>query len=141
MRSNVNHDEGRGQVILLPELWAVAFKERHDLVWAGHLRGPHTYERLACVYGWPDLLIRNARPREVVPPLRSLRGGEVCDRRILDDTEPFPKAGGGERYVVEAVEYMTRYVVAVATEQHSAEHIAAFIMKGIVLKFGVFKNC
>ncbi|OWY90613.1 Gag-pol fusion protein [Phytophthora megakarya] len=70
----------------------------------------------------------------------NLRGRDVCDRWTLDVAGPFPKAGGGERYVVAAVEYVTRYVVAVATEQHTAEHIAAFLMNEIVLKFGVFRE-
>ncbi|EGZ26480.1 hypothetical protein PHYSODRAFT_258511 [Phytophthora sojae] len=35
------------RIILPPELWPIAFKESHDSVWAGHLRAPHTYERIA----------------------------------------------------------------------------------------------
>lgn len=62
----------------------------------------------------------------------------MCDRWALDVAGPFPRAGGGERYVIGAVEYVTRYVVTVATEQHTAEHVAEFLMKEVVLKFGVF---
>ncbi|OWY95268.1 LOW QUALITY PROTEIN: hypothetical protein PHMEG_00034770 [Phytophthora megakarya] len=43
------------RIILPPELWAIAFKESHDSAWAGHLRAPHTYERISRVYWWPDL--------------------------------------------------------------------------------------
>ncbi|KAE9293692.1 hypothetical protein PF008_g24732 [Phytophthora fragariae] len=148
-------DTKRGKrIILPPELWPISFKESHDSVWAGHLRAPHTYERIARMYWWPDLLqevkrwvrgcqdcgSRKARPREVIPPLRSLRGGDACDRWALDVAGPFPRAGGGERYVIAAVEYVTRYVVAVATERHTAEHVAEFLMKEVVLKFGVFRE-
>jgi hypothetical protein len=43
------------RVVLPPGLWAVAFKEHHDSVWAGHLRAPHTYARIAQVYWCPGL--------------------------------------------------------------------------------------
>ncbi|KAE8974995.1 hypothetical protein PR001_g25837, partial [Phytophthora rubi] len=33
----------------------VVFKEMHGSVWAGHLRGPHTYGRVAQLYWWPNL--------------------------------------------------------------------------------------
>lgn len=43
------------RVVLPPALWAIAFKEAHDSVWAGHLRAPHTYARLSQTYWWPNL--------------------------------------------------------------------------------------
>ncbi|KAG2881375.1 hypothetical protein PC114_g21586 [Phytophthora cactorum] len=37
-----------GDRIILPAVyWALAFKEAHDSIWACHLRGPPTYERLS----------------------------------------------------------------------------------------------
>ncbi|OWY91239.1 hypothetical protein PHMEG_00040268, partial [Phytophthora megakarya] len=49
-------DTPRGRrVVLPPALWAVVFKEMHGSVWAGHLRGPHTYGRIARLYWWPNL--------------------------------------------------------------------------------------
>ncbi|KAE8952704.1 hypothetical protein PR001_g33177, partial [Phytophthora rubi] len=137
-----------------PELWAVAFKEHHDSVWAGHLRAPHTYARIAQVYWWPDLQqqvrrwvrgcqecgSRKARPREVVPPLRSLRGGEVGDRWALDVAGPLPTSDGGQRYVIAAVEYVTRYAVATTVQQHTADKVAEFLMRYVVLKFGPFRE-
>lgn len=88
-------ETSRGRrVVLSPELWAMAFKEGPDSVWADHLRVPHTFARISQVYWWPDLQhevkrwvlgcqecgSRKAKPREVVPPLCSLRGGDVGDR-------------------------------------------------------------
>ncbi|KAE9021239.1 hypothetical protein PR002_g12305 [Phytophthora rubi] len=79
------------RVVLPPVLWATVFKENHDSIWAGHLRATHTHARIARLYWWPNLerevrrLVtgcqecgsRKARPREVIPPLRSLKGGDV----------------------------------------------------------------
>ncbi|OWZ10377.1 Gag-pol fusion protein, partial [Phytophthora megakarya] len=142
------------RVVLPPTLWAPVFKEMHGSVWSGHLRGPHTYGRVAQLYWWPGLSrevrrwvrgcqecgSRKAKPREVIPPLRSLRGGAVGDRWALDVAGPFPVANGGDRYVVAAVEYVTRYVVASCVTEHTAETLATFIMQEIVLKFGVFRE-
>lgn len=141
------------RVMLSPTLWAVVFKEMHGSIWAGHLRGPHTYGRVAQLYWWPKLRravnqwirgcpecgSRKARPREVIPPLRSIRGGDVCDRWALDVAGPFPTADSGERFVIAAVEYVTRYVVARCVRQHKAEDIATFLLEEVVLKFGSFR--
>ncbi|KAG4057692.1 hypothetical protein PC123_g7323 [Phytophthora cactorum] len=81
------------RIVLPPSRWATALKEIHGSVWAGHLRAPHTYARMAQTHWWSGLQMavkrwvlgcqecgsRTARPREVVPPLRSIRGGDVGD--------------------------------------------------------------
>lgn len=142
------------RVILPPALWSKAFKEAHDSVWAGHLRAPHTCARLQQTYWWPNLQkevkrwvtgcqecgSRKARPREIVPPLRSIRGGDVGDRWALDVAGPLPTTDGGERLVVAAVEYVTRYAVATTVKQHTAENVAEFLMRQVVLKFGPFRE-
>ncbi|KAJ8576163.1 hypothetical protein ON010_g3049 [Phytophthora cinnamomi] len=142
------------RVILPPALWSTVMKECHDSVWAGHLRAPHTYARIAQMYRWPNLRREvnrwelgcqesgscKAKPREVIPPLRSIRGGDVCDRWALDVADPLPTTDSGERYVIAAVEYVTRYAVAATVKRHTAENVAAFLMKNIVLNFGAFRE-
>ncbi|KAG6620421.1 Gag-pol fusion protein [Phytophthora cinnamomi] len=51
-----------------------------------------------------------------------------------------PTTSGGERYVIAAVEYVTRYAVAMTVKRHTAENVAAFLMKNVVLKFGAFRE-
>ncbi|KAE8901998.1 hypothetical protein PF005_g9683 [Phytophthora fragariae] len=142
------------RVVLPPALWAVVFKEMHGSVWAGHLRGPHTYGRISQLYWWPNLQrevkqwvrgcqecgSRKAQPREVVPPLRSIHGGEVGDRWALDAAGPFPVADGGERYVIAALEYVTRYAVARSVTRRTAENVATFLMEDVVLRFEAFRE-
>ncbi|KAE8904474.1 hypothetical protein PF007_g25363 [Phytophthora fragariae] len=142
------------RVVLPPALWAAVFEKMHGSVWAGHLRGPHTYGRVARLYWWPRLQrevnqwvrgcqecgSRKAHPREVIPPLRSLRGGDVGDRWALDVAGPFPVADGGERYVIAALEYVARYAVAKCVTRHTAENVAVFLVEDVVLKFGVFRE-
>ncbi|OWZ20918.1 Gag-pol fusion protein [Phytophthora megakarya] len=83
---------------------------------------------------------RKANPREAIPPLRSLRGGAVCDRWTLDVAGPFPFADGGELYDVAVVEYVTRCAVACCVTQHTAESVATFLMQEVVLRFGTFRE-
>eukprot|EP00644_Phytophthora_capsici_P018986 jgi/Phyca11/133316/e_gw1.413.2.1 len=142
------------KVILPVTLRAIAFKECHDSIWAGHLRTTHTQARISQVYWWPDLAkdvkrwvrgcqecgSRKAKPKEVVPPLRSLRGGDVGDRWALDVAGPLPVGEHGQRYVIAALEYVTRYAVATTVESHEASKVADFLMKEIILKFGPFRE-
>ncbi|KAE9286879.1 hypothetical protein PF008_g26557 [Phytophthora fragariae] len=78
--------ENEERVVLPVVFWALAFKEAHDSIWSGHLRGPQTYARVAQLYRWPrmreavhdwvaacqDCGSRKAKPKVAVPPLRSV---------------------------------------------------------------------
>lgn len=83
---------------------------------------------------------RKARPRQVISPLRSLRGGAVGDRWALDVAGPLPESRSKNKYVIAAVEYVTRYVVAAPVANHTAIDIDKFIMTHIVFRFGVFRE-
>lgn len=143
------------ECILLPAAyWALAFKEAYDSIWTGHLRGPQTNERPRRLYWWPgmsrtvsswvsacqDCGSRKARPKAVVPPLRSVRTGDVCDRWAIDVAGPLPVTPNGKRYVIAAVEYTTRYAVAEAVAEHTAKEIARFLMEKVVLVFGPMRE-
>ncbi|OWY99516.1 hypothetical protein PHMEG_00029469 [Phytophthora megakarya] len=54
------------------------------------------------------------------------RGREKCD--------------GGQRYALAVVEYVTRCVVVAAVTQHTAESVARYLMKHVVLRFGPFRE-
>ncbi|GMF59665.1 unnamed protein product [Phytophthora fragariaefolia] len=92
------------------------------------------------IRGYQECGSRKVRPREVIPPLRSLRGGNVGDRWALDVADPFPVSEVGQRYMIAAVEYVTRYAVATTVSEHTAEPVAGFLMKSVVLKFGAFRE-
>ncbi|OWY94974.1 Retrotransposon Tca3 Polyprotein [Phytophthora megakarya] len=69
-----------------------------------------------------------------------MHGGDVGDRWALDVAGPLPMSDGGERYVIAAVEYVTRYAVATTVNQHTANNAAEFLVTSIVLKFGRFRE-
>jgi hypothetical protein len=145
---------GGRRTVLPPVHWPVVFKEAHDSIWAGHLRYKHTLGRIAKLYWWPrmgptvlqwvrgchDCGSRKVRPRQVIPPLRSLNGGDVGDRWALDIAGKFPISKRGNRFVIAAVEYVTRYAVAIAVENHTASVVSNFLMTHVVFRFGVFRE-
>ncbi|KAE8997279.1 hypothetical protein PF005_g18158 [Phytophthora fragariae] len=47
---------------------------------------------------------------------------------------------GGQRYVIAAIEYVTRYAVAVTVARHTAQNVAEFLMRHVVLRFGPFRE-
>ncbi|KAG6610739.1 Gag-pol fusion protein [Phytophthora cinnamomi] len=55
-------------------------------------------------------------------------------------TGPLPMSADGQHYVNAALEYVTRYAVSVTVKQHTAENVAEFLMKHVVLKFGPFRE-
>jgi hypothetical protein len=93
-----------------------------------------------CVQSCRDCGTRKARPKEIIPPLRSLGLGFVGDRWALDVDGPLPVTGRGNRYVIAAVEYATRYAVAVAVPAHTAQDVARFIMERVVLVHGPLRK-
>ncbi|GMF20069.1 unnamed protein product [Phytophthora fragariaefolia] len=151
---HVKIDGGGSRVILPAVYWGLAFKEAHDCIWAGHLRGQPTIERLKRVYWWPHMreAVPNwvsacqycgsckARPKTVVPPLRSVKNGDVRDRWAIDVVGSLPETIRGNRYVIDAVEYTTRYAVAEAVPEHTAKAIAKFLMNRVVLVYGPMRE-
>lgn len=145
---------GQQRVVLPVALQHKELREAHDSIFAWHLRIPQTLARISAVYWWPgmqtsvrtwvrscrDCGTRKARPKEVVPPLRALGLGEVGDRWALDVAGPLPITARGNRYVVAAVEYATRYAVAIAVPTHTAKDVARFIMERIVLVHGPLRE-
>ncbi|OWZ03214.1 Retrovirus Polyprotein [Phytophthora megakarya] len=133
-----------GSGVILPQSSGRQLSRRHTIRYGqGIFAHPtHTHECHKHIGGRTcnECGSRKARSREVFPPLRSLRGGSVCDRLALDVAGPLPTTDGGKRYVVAAVEYVTRYAVAATVKQHTADMVAEFLMRNVVLKFGPFRE-
>ncbi|KAE9060003.1 hypothetical protein PF005_g30378 [Phytophthora fragariae] len=87
-----------------------------------------------------DCGTRKARAKEVIPPLRSQGVGDAGDRWALDVTGPLPVTDKGDRYVVAAVDYATRYAVVAAVPSHRAPDIANFIVEKLVMVYGPMRE-
>lgn len=150
----VRQMDGKYKIVLPPALWPRVFEIYHDSIYAGHLRAPQLYHRVATLYWWPgmreaaynwvmschDCGSRKARPQKIVPPLRSLGIGVLCDRWGLDVAGPLHLTEAGNRYVVALVEYASKFVVAEPVATHDALTIARVIMDRVVLVHGPFRE-
>ena len=151
--SYVEHGPGR-RIVLPASLWHAALKEHHESVWAGPLRIDRTLERVGRQFWWPRMAVtvrnwvlscrdcgsKKVRPKEIVPPLRSVRVGAVGDRWGLDLAGPLPITSCGNRYVVVRVEYLTKMVVAVPIANKTAEVIARVLLERVVYQHGPFRE-
>lgn len=151
---HVRGADGVLRVVLPVALRAKALREAHDSIYAGHLRTPQTFARVTNTYWWPDvrtqvkLWVRSCRdcgtrktqPKAVIPPLRSQGVGDVGDRWAIDVAGPLPVTPNGNRYVIAAIDYASRYAIAVATPSHTAEHVARFIAERVVLVHGPMRE-
>lgn len=53
---------------------------------------------------------------------------------------PLPETAARNRFVIDAVEYTTRYTVAIAVPDHAAEVVARFLMDKVILVFGPMRE-
>jgi len=58
----------------------------------------------------------------------------------LDVAGPLPTTDGGQRFVIVALEYVTRYAVARTCTRHTVEGVATFLLEEVVLRFGSFRE-
>ncbi|GMF55250.1 unnamed protein product [Phytophthora fragariaefolia] len=146
--------DGRPRVVLPATLWAKVLRENHDSIYACHLRTPQTYARISPNYWWLDMKTtiqkwvqscrdcgtRKTKVREVIPPLRSQGVGDAGDRWALDVAGPLLMTANGNRYVVAAVDYATRFPVVAAVPSHTAKDIAKIIVEKLVLVYGPMRE-
>ncbi|OWY91067.1 Cyclic AMP-dependent protein kinase, partial [Phytophthora megakarya] len=150
----IRAEDGGRRVVLPSTLWVKVLREAHDSIFACHLRTPQTYARISAVYWWPDMRMhvrqwvqacrdcgtRKTKAKEVIPPLRSQGVGAVGDRWAIDVAGPLPVTANGNRYVVAAVDYATRYAVVATVADHTASAIAKFIVEKLVLIYGPMRE-
>ncbi|OWZ09842.1 LOW QUALITY PROTEIN: hypothetical protein PHMEG_00017395 [Phytophthora megakarya] len=134
------------RVILPPELWkrmirfglAICERDIHRHGWHKCIGGPDSSVR--CVVGLRDAKNAEVVKRDLVR--LSLHFVVIVVERFMI-VELLMWQGhcrGGQRYVIAALEYVTRYAVAAAVEDHTAENVAAFLMKNVVIRFGPFRE-
>ncbi|POM70943.1 Gag-pol fusion protein, partial [Phytophthora palmivora] len=71
---------------------------------------------------------------------RGKRVYEDDDGLVKVDIGPLPETQAGNRYVIAAVEYTTRYAVVAAVPDHTAKAIARFLLEKVILVFGPMRE-
>lgn len=123
----------------------------HDEPTAGHLGFARTLRRIQEKYYWPRLTtdvahyVRSCRncQRRKTPPVRPAGLLQPIEPPVrpfqqigMDILGPFPASTSGNKWIVVATDYLTRYAETKAIPSGSAIEVAKFLIRSIVLRHG-----
>ena len=120
----------------------------HNEPLGGHLGRDITFNKLVHKYYWPkmyntvkewvktcDVCQRQGIPRRQ-EPLHPISVGQPFDRIGIDYVGPLPRTKQGNRYIVVATEYLTKWAEAAAVPDCTAQTTAQFIFQEVVCRHG-----
>ena len=123
----------------------------HDDITSGHLGETRTYDRVTQRYFWHGISRDIERYIKACPDCQSRKKGQYrkpsgflelthiekpWDRVGMDILGPFPTSSLGNRYIVVAVDYVTKWAEAVALHTAGAKQVAEFFVTEILLRHG-----
>lgn len=148
----VFHPEGHRWVPVVPRSLRTQILETfHDDPTAGHFGFHKTYERIRSRFSWPGLATSVAkyvascsicqhRKRLTSPPAGLLQPVPCPEAPFavvgIDLYGPLPLSAGGKRWIVTAVDHLTRYAETAALPSGSAAEVASFFLEAIFLRHG-----
>lgn len=150
-RKNYASDGNRYLLVIPKHLWKDVLQSLHDDPTAGHLGFFKTYERVRQRYFWVRLYTYvykyvtscpqcQRRKAPTSPPaglLQPLPPPEhPFDRVGIDLFGPLPASPSKNRWVIVAIDHLTRYVVTAALPTGSSAEIANFFIQHILLIYG-----
>lgn len=146
------HPNGRKWVPVVPRTFRRTILEAcHDAATAGHLGFAKTYDRIRSRYFWPGLstsvakYVRSCvscqqRKRSTSPPaglLQPLPCPSAPFETIgIDLFGPLPSTQSGCRWIVTAVDLLTRYAETAPIRSGTAAEVADFILQNVILRHG-----
>ncbi|UYV80868.1 hypothetical protein LAZ67_19002048, partial [Cordylochernes scorpioides] len=148
-----NYDPmGKMWLLVVPKQMRIdILREAHDSPMAGHLGFAKTYDRVRKKYFWPGMYrsvkqyVSHCRecqrrkgstgrpPGQLVPIPPVAR---PFQRVGIDLLGRFPVSNNGNKWIVVATDYLSRYAITRAIPNGSAEEVAKFMVEDILLKHG-----
>jgi transposase InsO family protein len=134
------------------ELQELALQSSHDVVQSGHLGIAKTYRRVLSQYWWPKVatdtayyvkncprcLAHKPPPRHPKEPLGNRDVPDrVWERVHLDVWSPGGASDSGKLYVIAFVDAFSKFVVAEATENHTAATVVDTFLNRVETAFGM----
>ena len=143
---------GQPQRVILPEQTEMILFNLHKDQNGAHLEIESTYEKLKERYYWPQMYettrhyIKNCencqkRGRPIRnEELQPIEIGQPFHRIGIDIKGPLPITTKGNRYIIVAMDYFTKWPEAKAINNMKAQTVAEFIYKEIICRHGVPKQ-
>jgi hypothetical protein len=131
------------RVLTPQEVTAVLYSLHNDPT-SGHFGFQSTYHRIAIRYYWPQMgndikdyiknciiCQRRGKPK-TREPLHPIKIGKPFQRIGMDIVGPLPITSKGNRYIIVATDYLTKWPEARAIEKATAANVADFFIEDIV---------
>jgi transposase InsO family protein len=148
--SGSGRDAGTLRLVVPSEMRRSVLQECHDALTSGHLGREKTFARVRERYWWPDLYKdvkhyvdtcdacqRAKKPKwSATGKWEATVVGAPWKRVAVDFLGPVTRTARGNRYLLVFTDYLTRWVVAVPTQECTAETAAREFVEKIVLQFG-----
>lgn len=88
-------------------------------------------ECITCQQNRPDSQSARRAPLRPIPPV-----GLPFERWGMDFIGPLPMSKAGNRYIITAIDYATRWIVAKAVPEKSSRVVMSFIYNDIIMQYG-----
>jgi hypothetical protein len=140
--------KGKVRVIKRDEIEPILYHLHRDIVGA-HLGINAVFEKVKERYYWPQMfddireyvqtcdICQRRGPPERKEPLIPLTVKEPFHQIGIDVKGPLPRTSTGNRYIIVAMDYFTKWPEARAVKDMKADTIAKFIFEEIICRHGV----
>ena len=119
---------------------------------AGHFSLDETYRRIKIRYYWPQMFddvrkyvktcdeCQRRGKNQRIEPLHPIKVGQPFDRLGMDIVGPLPMTNRGNKYIVVATEYLTKWPEACALPDAKASSVVSFFYEDIICRHGCPKE-
>ena len=140
---------GKERLVVPEHKKQMILEASHDHQLAGHMGVDNTYQRLSDKYYWKEMYedireyVKNCdtcqkrRRDKDIDRLQPIPPTSAFDHIGIDIVGPLPRTLRGNRYIVVAVDYLTKYPEARALPLADALNIAPFIYEDIICRHGI----
>ena len=148
---NANGDKVTKQLVVPESLRPSVLHHLHNLSTSGHLGVAKTTGRIKERFYWVNVhkdvrnwckscdvcASRRGPPKKIRAPLGQYNVGSPMERVAIDILGPLPTSVAGNKYLLIASDYFTKWVEAYAMPNQEAVTVADVLVKEFVCRFGV----
>src|SRR6201985_2290212 len=140
---------GKERLVVPEHKKQMILEASHDHQLAGHMGVDNTYQRLSDKYYWKEMYedireyvrtcdtCQKRRRDKDIDRLQPIPPTSAFDHIGIDIVGPLPRTLRGNRYIVVAVDYLTKYLEARALLLADALSIVPFIYEDIICRHGI----